>query len=299
MPLTAILAAGALCFIFGANTVAIKVSLEGPGPFTVAAIRFGLAGVLILAWTLGTKHSLKISKAMRPHLGIMAVVFFVQLTLFYIGLTRTLASRGTLMANMQPFFVLVLAHFFVPGDTITIRKVAGILLGFAAVILVLTDQGHLGGGWHTGDVTVLLAAFTWACNGVYVKRILEHLTPIQVVLFQTLLSAPLFLLAAVITHEPMTGFSLPVIAAISYQGVVATAFGFVAWNHLLQRYGAVALHAFIFIMPISGVTLGGLLLAEPISYRLVLALLLIVAGILVVNARARRQQPLVHPGRHV
>ena len=299
MPLGAILAAGALCFIFGANTVAIKISLNGPGQFTVAAIRFGMAGATILIWALVTGQPLKVPKGKRHHVAIITLTFFVQLALFYTGLNHTLASRGALLANMQPFFVLCLAHFFIPGDTITARKIIGILLGFSAVVIVLMDNGALGGHWHMGDVTVLLAALTWACNVIYIKRLLEHLSPIQIVLFQTLFSAPLFLLAAFVFHEPWGGFSLPVSVAILYQGLLATALGFVAWNRLLQRYGAVALHAFIFLMPISGVTLGGVMLGEPISYHLILALLLIVAGILTVNARARRQRLMVHPGRHV
>ena len=299
MPLGATLAAGALCLIFGANTVAIKISLNGPGQFTVAAIRFGMAGMVILMWALITGQPLKVPGGKRHHVAIITLTFFLQLTLFYTGLNHTLASRGALLANVQPFFVLCLAHFFIPGDLITMRKTVGILLGFSAVVVVLMDNGALGDSWQMGDVTVLLAALTWACNVIYIKRLLEHISPIQIVLCQTLFSAPLFMLAALAFQEPWGGFSSSVSAAILYQGLMATAFGFVAWNRLLQRHGAVALHAFIFLMPISGVALGGVILGEPISYRLVLALLLIVAGIMTVNARARRQRLMVHPGRHV
>jgi drug/metabolite transporter (DMT)-like permease len=77
---------------------------------------------------------------------------------------------------------------------------------------------------------------------------------------------------------------------------VTAAFGFVTWNTLLQKYGAVALHSFIFIMPISGVVLGGLLLGEPITVKILTALALIVAGILIVHLKPRKAEP-VYPIR--
>jgi drug/metabolite transporter (DMT)-like permease len=65
---------------------------------------------------------------------------------------------------------------------------------------------------------------------------------------------------------------------------------------LLKKYGAVALHSFIFIMPIAGVALGGLLLGEPITFKLLIVLALIVAGILVVHLKPRKEAP-VYPIR--
>ncbi|MGD9012659.1 MAG: DMT family transporter, partial [Desulfobacterales bacterium] len=84
--------------------------------------------------------------------------------------------------------------------------------------------------------------------------------------------------------------------ALLYQSLVTAAFGFVAWNTLLQKYGAVALHSFIFIMPISGVSLGGLVLGEPITVKILIALALIVAGILIVHLKPRKAEP-VYPIR--
>jgi len=54
---------------------------------------------------------------------------------------------------------------------------------------------------------------------------------------------------------------------------------------MLKKYGAVSLHSFIFIMPIAGVLLGGLVLGEPITPKILLALLLIVSGIFIVNLK--------------
>ena len=90
-----------------------------------------------------------------------------------------------------------------------------------------------------------------------------------------------------------------ILAALIYQSFVTASFGFVAWISLLQKYGAVALHSFIFIMPIAGVLLGGLVLGEPITPKILLALLLIVSGILVVHFKQKKTVPLFPLGRNV
>jgi drug/metabolite transporter (DMT)-like permease len=289
-----------LCGLFGANAVAIKFSLQGMGPFSVAAIRFGMASLILLGWARLTRQSWRVQKAQLPKLMIIVGIFFIQLSLFYVGINHTYASRGALLANMQPFYVLFLAHFFVPGDQITKRKLLGILLAFSGVALVFLGRQETTASLRFGDAVMLLAAFVWACNGVYTKRILTDIKPLQVVLFPTLFSAPLFLIAAVMTGELSAVRLHPkVILALLYQVVVVTAFGFVAWNTMLRQYGAVALHSFIFIMPVTGVLLGGLVLGEPVTVTLFIALLLIVSGILVVNARVKKELPIVHPGRNI
>ena len=298
LPVMATLFASFLCILFGGNTVAIKISLSGLGVFSVAAIRFGLAAVVIALWAWLTRQPIRLRRKQLQHLLLIAVIFFCQLSLFIFGLSKTYASRGTLLANIQPFFVLFLAHFFVPGDRITGRKLFGIVLGFSGVAFVFLS--HNGGGQQLrqGDMIILAAAFLWACNGVYTKNILAGLQPFQVVLFQTLLAAPLFALGAWISGEfDANRFDAQVVTAVLYQGLIATSFGFVAWNTLLQKYGAVALHSFIFLMPAAGVMLGGALLKEPITAQILAALVLIAAGILVVNTRPR--VPRVHPGRNV
>ena len=298
MPVMATLLASFLCILFGGNAVATKISLSGLGVFTVAAIRFTIAAVVISVWAWSTRQSLRIRRDQLRHLATIGILFFIQISLFIYGLNKTYASRGTLLANIQPFYVLFLAHFFVPGDRITGRKFIGILLGFAGVVLVFLEQGGGGSDIRYGDMIILGAAFLWASSAVYTKNLLSELHPIQVVLSQTLVSAPLFLLGAWLTGEmPTNRFSPDVVLAVMYQGLVATSFGFVAWNTLLQKHGAVALHSFIFIMPVAGVLLGGTVLNEPISAYLLAALVLIVAGIIIVNTR--RKTPAVHPGRNV
>jgi drug/metabolite transporter (DMT)-like permease len=289
-----------ICMLFGANAVAIKISLEGLGVFTTAGIRFGIASVVIFLWARITGRSFDIKKAQVFQLLIIAIVFTAQLSLFYLGLSKSNASRGTLLANFQPFFTLFLAHYFIPGDRITQRKIMGILMGFAGVAFVFLERKGVTSDFNIGDIMILMAAFLWACNAVYTKRILSTFQPFQLALFPMFFSVPLFFLGGVLWDHPMIAFvDVKIIGAMVYQSFVTASFGFVVWMNLLQKYGAVALHSFIFIMPITGVLLGGLILGEPITINILIALVLIVAGMLVIHYKQKKTIPMPSIGRNI
>ncbi len=82
--------------------------------------------------------------------------------------------------------------------------------------------------------------------------------------------------------------SAEIIIALFYQAIVTASFGYVIWNTMIQRYGATALHSFIFIVPLSGVFFGVLLLGESVSSRLAVSICLVTAGLLIVNYRAKK-----------
>jgi drug/metabolite transporter (DMT)-like permease len=224
---------------------------------------------------------------------IFAALFTAQLSLFNLGLSKSNASRGTLISNLLPFWVLFLAHFFVPGDRITRRKFFGILLGFSGVAFMFAGKQGATGAFRTGDLIILSATIVWSCNVIYVKRIIGSFSPFQVTFYAMVFSTPVFLLEALLWDTPMIfKLDFKVIGALLYQSLITAAFGFVTWNKLLQKYGAVALHSFIFLMPIAGVALGGLVLGEPITSKIIAALALIVAGIIVVHVKPGKEAPI-------
>ncbi|MBW2449393.1 MAG: DMT family transporter [Deltaproteobacteria bacterium] len=289
-----------ICMLFGANAVAIKISLEGIGVFTSAGIRFGIASITIFLWARITGRSFKIKKEQILQLFVISIVFTIQLSLFYLGLNKSNASRGTLLANFQPFFTLFLAHFFIPSDRITQRKIIGILMGFAGVAFVFLEKKGVTSEFNIGDMMILTAAFLWACNAVYTKRIISAFQPFQLALFPMFFSVPLFFMAGVLwDHQMIAVIDAKIIGAMVYQSLVTASFGFVVWMSLLQKYGAVALHSFIFIMPITGVVLGGLILGEPITINILIAMLLIVAGILIIHYKQKKPIPLSSIGRNI
>jgi drug/metabolite transporter (DMT)-like permease len=286
-----------LCIIFGSNAVAIKLAFAGVGVFTSAAIRFSIAALAIFLWTRVTGQTIGLKKGQLHQVLILAALFAIQLSMFYFGLSKSNASRGTLIVNLLPFWVLFLAHFFIPGDRITKRKFLGILLGFGGVAFMFAEKTGVTAGFRVGDLIILTATTIWACSVIYLKRIIGSFNPFQVTFYSMVFSVPIFFIEALLWDRPMIfKLNLQIIGAVLYQSLITAAFGFVAWNTLLQKYGAVALHSFIFIMPIAGVALGGLVMGDPITLKILIALVLIVVGILVVHLKPRKEEP-VYPIR--
>lgn len=287
-----------LCMIFGANAVAIKISLGGIGPFTAAGIRFTLAAAVIALWALTTGRRFAVARHNIKPLLVICSLFTIQLSLFYLGISRTLASRAALIVNVVPFFVLIFAHLFLPNDRINGRKIWGMVLGFGGVALVLADDSTLGGGWRSGDAIVFLAAMIWAGNAVFTKTIIHRITPFQIVLYPMLCAVPIQYLEGWLWDDALV-FHIDgsIVTAILYQSLICAAVGFVAWNNLLKRYGASTLHSFIFIMPVSGVAAAGLILQEPFTPTIIGAVVLVALGIGIVNIRSRQTLPTFPVGR--
>jgi drug/metabolite transporter (DMT)-like permease len=151
----------------------------------------------------------------------------------------------------------------------------------------------------TGDFMILITALIWACNTVYTKKIINAFDPFHIVLYPMIFSVPFFFLAGLLWDGIIIGHvDINIISSLLYQSLVSASFGFVAWNTMLQKYGAVSLHSFLFIMPISGVLLGGLVLGEPITSTILLSLALIVSGIVIVNLKSKKYIPLL-PSRGI
>lgn len=276
-----------LCMIFGANAVAIKVSLNGVGPITASGTRFAISAIVIFCWAAATKQSLRISINQARQLFILSMLFALQSTFLYSGLTRTTASHGVLITNMQPFVVMILAHFFIMGDRMTLKKVAGLIFGFSGVIFLFYDAGQ--NALRVGNAMILCSAFFWGCNVIYAKKIIHQFTAIQITWYPMLFACPILIFSgSILDPQMIITISPKIITAILYQSVIATAFGFIAWNGLLRRFGATALHSFVFLMPPAGVFFSVILLKEPFSTNLAVSIIMILTGLIIVNATPRQ-----------
>jgi len=278
-----------LCILFGANAVAIKMSLAGLGGFTAAGIRFSIAAVVIFCWAWLTGKPLALTLRQWWQLVPLGFIFFFQLSLFYFGQDKTTASHGTLIINALPFVVMVLAHFFIAGETVTAKNIVGLVLGFAGVFVLLTDSLRLSSTALLGDATILLAVFVWGTNAVYSKRIIESFHPVQITVYPMVMAVPFFVIAGLLCDDPpISRIDRSIVVAMFYQTFITASFGMVAWSSMIKKYGATVLHSFVFIMPISGVSCGVLLLDEPLTVNLGAAIVLVSVGLVIVNSRSMR-----------
>ncbi len=286
--------------LFGGNAVAIKLTLTGIGVFTSAGLRFSIASAAIIVWALATGRPLKVKKGQLVHLLLLSGIFVIQISMYFTGISKINASRGILLINIQPFLVLFMAHYFIPGDRITGRKVLGIVLGFIGVAFVFIGKNGILAGFQPGDLYVLTAASLWAISVVYIKKVIAVISSYMIVLYSMLFSIPLFFLEGFLFDNAMiTHIDATIVMSLLYLSLVTASACFVIWNFMLSKFGAVALNSFVFIMPVSGVLAGGLILGEPITYNLILSLVFIVLGILALHFRLSKKGPPYSYGRNL
>lgn len=282
----------ALTFSWGLNQVAVKVANIGYNPVFSVLVRSAIACVLVYLWCRYRRIPV-FERDGTLVAGIMVgVLFGAEFALIFAGLDYTTAARGALMINTMPFWVLIGAHFML-GERITLRKLAGLLLAFIGVVLVFSDELSLpDAAAIRGDMLCLGAGVLWAATTLVIKRSkLSSASAERTLLYQLAVSA-----VFVVPFVPLAG---PVVreagalatASLAFQAVYIAAFTYVLWFWMVRRYPAAGLSSFAFLTPAFGVLCGGLLLNEPLSIRIFLALGLIAAGLLVVNRPVRRTLP--------
>lgn len=281
-----------LTLTWGLNQVAIKISNEGYNPVFLTVARSAIAAVLVFAWCRLRAIPL-FERDGTLGAGILAgVMFGLEFVLIFFGLDYTTAARGVLMINTMPFWVLIGAHF-VLGEHMTRLRFAGIVLAFGGVVLVFSDRLSLPDpSALRGDLMLLVAGMLWGATTIVIKRSkLSEVSAEKTLLYQLVISA--------VFAAPLIPFAGPMLRDVSalatgsllFQAVFVVAFTYVLWFWLMRRYPASGLSSFTFLSPVFGVLGGGILLSEPLSWRIFAALALIAAGLLLVNRPARRIQP--------
>jgi len=281
-----------LTFSWGLNQVAIKLANAGYNPVFAVLVRSGMGCVLVFLWCRWRGIRLfERDGTLWP--GILAgVLFGAEFALIFAGFDYTTAARGTLMINAMPFWVLLGSHFLL-GERIVRQKLLGLILAFAGLALVFSDRLSLPGpDAMRGDVMCLVAGILWAATILVIKGSRLASAGAEKILLYQLLVSTVFVAPFVPLAGPVLREVTPLATgALLFQGAFIVAFTYVLWFWLMRSYPASGLSSFAFLTPAFGVILAGLLLNEPLSMRIFMALALIAAGLLVVNRPARRVPP--------
>jgi drug/metabolite transporter (DMT)-like permease len=273
-----------LCLTWGFGQVTIKVMLEGISPLVGAGLRGIVSAALLLAWCrLRGLRVLVRDGSLWPGL-LAGALFFFEFWAIFEALTRTTAARSTVMVYTAPFWAVIGAHLLVPGDRLTSRKVAGLALAFSGLVVAFADRLDAPGGALLGDALALLGGFFWGATIVTIKAtVLTRIAAERVLLYQIALSSLMLPLGFALGERGVFASSASVWLAFGFQAVVVSFVSFVAWFWLMSRHKASAVAPFLFLAPVFGVAMGALVLGEPVSWSLLVALVLIGAGIWVVN----------------
>lgn len=286
LPPSAVLSLIFLCSLWGVGQVAIKIGNAGISPIMQAGLRSLIAAACLFIWCVVRGIRL-FDRDGTSRAGLIAgALFALEFLLLFLALQYTSAARGTLFLNTSPFVVALGAHLFLRNDALTGVKLVGLTAAFAGVVLAFSDALSMPSPQALiGDVMCLLAAVAWGATTIVIKASkLATATPEKTLMYQLAFSAVVLIAASPLVGEPgVFAATSRVWLAVAYHSVVIAFISYVAWFSLLRRYPASRVSAFVFLTPVFGVIAGGMLLNEPISGKLLLALALIAAGIYLVN----------------
>lgn len=271
----------------GFNQVVIKVTNGGFGPVFAAGIRSAGAVLVLLLWMRLRGISLSVPReAILP--GIVAgALFALEFMCLFTALDFTTVSRASVIFYSMPVWLALSSHVLIPGDRLTGVRSLGFLLAMIGVALALLDRSDVTASLR-GDLLALTAALCWTGIALCVKITpLSRVPPAQQLLFQVLVSAPIMLLAAAFTGDFIRDLQPIHVAGMAFQIVAVASLGFLAWFWLMSIYPASSVASFSFLSPVFAVILGWLLLGEHVGLQVWVALVLVAAGIFLINRRRR------------
>ncbi len=279
-----------LCAIWGLNQVAAKVVNAGISPVLQAGLRSAVAALLVWAWSYYRGVPLFKRDGSLPAGIAVGLLFGAEFAVMFWGLEYTTASRGVVLLYTAPFWVALGAHLFIPGERLRLQQAIGLLAAFAGVVLAFSD-GLTMPTWQQliGDAMLLLAGLLWAATTVVIKSTrLATVSHNKTLFYQLAISGIGLPPVAFLLGEP--GIFAPtalVVGSLAFQTVIIAFISYLAWFWLVARYPAGRLSAFTFLTPLFGLAAGAGLLGEPISGPLIAAMVLVGAGIWLVNRPAR------------
>ena len=288
VPLRVIGIAIAVHTLWGGNPVAIKFSLEAFPPMWTAFLRFVVGVVCVATWARWQGIQLW----PKPHewsvLVFIGVLFAVQIGLMNIGFDHTTGAMGSVIIATNPIFAVGFAHLLVQGDRLTPWRLVGLLLAMVGTAVVLIGDARLSELDYgaVGNWILLLSACLLGFRLATTARVLRGIDEARVVVWQMLVSLPLFAAGALLV-EPIRWekVALPAIAGVLYQGVFVAGLAFMTLFYLVKRYRPSVILSFNFVSPVAGVALSVALLGERAAPSLVGGMLLVAVGLWLVSKK--------------
>ena len=294
-----------LAALWGPSFIFIKIAVEEIPPFTMMLGRVGIAAVILLALLYRQGRRLPQFGPIWGHLALVALVHnAIPFTLFNWGEQHIDSALAAILNGTTPLFTIILAHMFIADDRITPGKLAGVLIGFGGLLVLISPS--ILEGFHATTWGLLAIATAAACYGiaiVYTRLHLRGLPPLVAPTAQLSLATLYVLPLSLLIDQPFQ-MSLPSWAALGSLVVLAvfgTAIAFVVYYRLLKAASATYVSTVTYMIPVVGVILGVMVLNEQLQWNAYAGCTLILAGVMIVNGVFKelfnrlRRQPLDVP----
>jgi drug/metabolite transporter (DMT)-like permease len=278
----------AVMFIWGGNFIVVKSAVAVLPPIGFTFLRFVLATTTLFVLLRLREGSLSLPRRdLVAIMGFGALGFGVYQILWTTGLTTVPAGDSALLIAATPVFVALLA--VVAGtDVLTRTRLAGVLMSFAGVAVVIASgPGLTLGGSISGELITLAAAFCWAIFTAYASPYLRRNSPLRATargtLAGTLVLAPLAILQ--LRSVDVAALGPEVGLAILYSGFLAAGVSNVIVMNGVKVVGPTRTAALQYLVPFIAVVLAAVILSEPIRPGQIIGGIVILAGVALTRIR--------------
>jgi O-acetylserine/cysteine efflux transporter len=276
IPFPHVLLAVAVIAVWGSNFVVIKLGLAQLPPLLFAALRFALAA-LPLVFILPRP-----AVPWRNLAGYGLAIGLGQFGLLFLAMTRFISpGLASLLMQAQAFFTIALAMWLTHERLRPFQAIAALVAALGVVVIIVHTDSHT---TPLGVLLTLAGALCWGIGNT-ISRSAGKVNMLAYVAWSSLFAAPPLLalsllfegwpaIAASITHADWQAW-----AAVVWQSVGNSIFGYGAWGWLLARYPAASISPFSLGVPVFGMTAAALWLGEPMPPWKWLAAALVLAGL--------------------
>lgn len=278
-----------LCAIWGSTWLVIKVGYGGLGAFNVAAIRFLLAGALLVPVALALRVPWPQGRAQWGLvLFVGAVLFAADYGLIYWGEQWLDSGLTAILFAVMPLTTAVFAHAYIPGDRLSPRKLGGTILAFLGVVALFADHLVIDPTKALPMAAILASTVAAAAASVATKRHGKALHPAALNAPAMLFGGLLLLAASLVAGD---GFALPRDAptwgAIAYLAVAGSIVTFLVYFTLMKRWNVTTMSFVSVFTTIVALLLGFVILGERPTPWTALGALLVLGGVSLALTRAK------------
>ncbi len=278
-----------LILVWGTTWAAIRVGLEGIPPFLGISLRFGLASLVLLF--VAKIAGVRLGSGRRVWTmwlvnGLLA--FTISYGVVYWAEQWIPSGLAAVLFATFPLFVAILAHFLLPGERLQARSFVGIMLGFAGLVVIFSEDltSLAGEQARLAAAVFLISPVVSAVANVVVKRWGSAMHPLSLTAIPMGITAILMgAMAATFERSASVTIDRVSVGALLYLAIFGTSLTFVLFFWLLQRVPATRLSLITYGIPVVAVSVGTLFLDEPLTLRIVAGTALVLLGVLLAILR--------------
>ena len=286
-------ALGAVFFFWGTTYLAIRIGLETLPPTLLAGIRFITAGMVLFIFLRGWRRErLPTGREWLHQACVGLMLLGVGNGLVVWAEVWIPSGMAALMIATSPFWVAGFERLRSDGERISLRALVGMLVGFAGLILLVAPDLFgvtLSIGYLLGMVAIQIACASWAGGSVFTKHHQTKVAPLMGASIQMLCAGvALMLLGTSIGEWRVLRFSPRSLMALGYLTLFGSIVAYGSYTYAVQKLPLSVVSTYSYVNPVIAVLLGWMVLAEPLGWRVITAMLIILGGVALVKTAAKR-----------